>query len=339
MSAPACRGRVPTLSPVQGAAVAGGRVAAAVTPVPEARTVYAPAEPVDLLATVRVLRRGRFDPTFLRDADRPVVWRTVRSPEGAATLRLAQHSDGAVHAYAWGPGAEWAVDGVPELLGAGDDWSDLNVDAVPSLAEARRRNPGVRLTRCRQVFEMLLGAILEQKVATVDAHRSWAWLITRHGEAAPGPAPAGMRVCPPVDVWRRVPSWDWHRAGVDPKRSKAVMEAARVASGLERTLQLGRGGAEVARRLRTVPGVGIWTAAETTQRAHGDADAPSIGDLHLSGLVGRALVGRPVDDEQMIQLLEPWRGHRQRVVRLIYSSGVSAPRRGPRLTPQDHRFH
>jgi len=321
------------LSPVRGTTVLEAAPARAV------QTVYAPADPVDLVATVRVLRRGRTDPTFRREPDRPVVWRTVRTPAGGATLRLAQHADGSVHANAWGDGAEWAIDGVPELLGHGDHWDDLDLTAAPRLAEALRRAPGLRLTRCRQVFEMLLGAILEQKIATVDAHRSWARLILQHGTAAPGPAPTGMRVCPPAAVWRLVPSWDWHRAGVDPKRSRAVMEATRVAAGLERTLELGRGGAEVAERLRSVPGVGIWSAAETTQRAHGDADAPSIGDLHLSGLVGRALAGAPVDDAGMIELLEPWRGHRQRVVRLIFASGVSAPRRGPRLTPQDHRFH
>ena len=306
---------------------------------PAVRTVYAPAEPVDLVATVRVVRRGAGDATFRREIDRPVVWRTVRTPDGGATLRLAQHTDGTVHAYAWGDGADWAIDGVPELLGDGDDWSALDVSAVPLLAETRRRHPGLRLTRCRQVVEMLVAAILEQKVATVDAHRAWAWLIRRHGERAPGPAPEGMRVPPPVETWRRIPSWDWHRAGVDPKRSAAVMAATAVGPGLERTLALGRGGAEVAKRLRSVPGVGIWTSAETTQRSHGDPDAPSFGDLHLPGIVGTALIGEKVDDAGMLELLEPWRGDRQRVMRLIVASGASVPRRAQRLAPQDHRFH
>jgi 3-methyladenine DNA glycosylase/8-oxoguanine DNA glycosylase len=301
--------------------------------------VYAPAEPVELLATVRVLRRGGGDPTFRRELDRPVVWRTVRTPDGPATLRLAQHTDGTVHAYAWGEGAAWAIEGVPELLGHGDDWGGLDVAAVPLLAETLRRHPGLRLTRCRQVFEMLVAAILEQKVATIDAHRSWAWLVRRHGTPAPGPAPQGMRVAPDVDGWRRIPSWDWHRAGVDPKRSAAVMQASRVASGLERTLALGRGGGEIAQRLRSVPGVGIWTAAETSQRSHGDPDAPSVGDLHLPGIVGTALIGRKVDDDGMLELLEPWRGSRQRVMRLITASGVAVPRRAQRLAPQDHRWH
>jgi 3-methyladenine DNA glycosylase/8-oxoguanine DNA glycosylase len=306
--------------------------------VSDAATVYRPAETVDLPSTVGPLRRGATDPTFRREPS-GVIWRTTATPLGPATLRLAQHADGAVHALAWGPGAEWVVDGVPELLGDGDDWSELDVRGVPLLEEARRRNEGLRLTRCRQVVEMMVAAILEQKITTVEAHRSWAWLVRKHGEPAPGPAPDGMRAAPTADGWRRIPSWDWHRAGVDPKRSKAAVEAARVAGGLERTLALGRGGAEVSKRLRTVPGVGVWTAAETSQRSHGDPDAPSIGDLHLSTLVGHALIGRPVDDDGMLELLEPWRGSRQRVVRLIHRSGVRTPRRAPRITIQDHRFH
>ena len=304
----------------------------------DAATVYAPVEPVHLVATVAPLGRGRADPTF-RITDDGAVWRTVRTPLGPATMRLVQGPDGRVHVRAWGAGAEWLIEGVPKLLGAGDDWSELDVRHVPLLAEARHRHPGLRLTRCRQVFEMMAAAILEQKVTSVEARRSWAQLVTRHGCPAPGPAPAGMRVAPTAETWRRIPSWGWHRAGVDPKRSRAVVEAARVAAGLERTLVLGRGGAEVARRLRSVPGVGIWTAAETSQRAHGDPDAPSVGDYHLPALVGHALIGRPVDDDGMLELLEPWRGHRQRVMRLIGCSGVRKPRHGPRITIQDHRSH
>src|SRR4051794_17169307 len=305
--------------------------------VSDAATVYAPAEPVDLAATIAPLRRGPRDPTFRREPDTGAFWRTASTPPGPSTLRLTQRADGSVRAVAWGPGAEWAIDGVPELLGSGDDWSELDVRGVPLLHEARRRSEGLRLTRCRQVFEMLLAAILEQKITTIEAHRSWAWLITKYGETPPGPAPAGMRVAPPADVWRRIPSWDWHRAGVDPKRSRAAMEATRVASSLERTLALGRGGAEVAKRLRTVPGVGIWTAAETSQRSHGDPDAPSFGDLHIPSLVGLALVGRPVDDAGMLELLEPWRGARQRIVRLVMLAGVREPRTAPKAPIEDHR--
>ncbi len=197
---------------------------------------------------------------------------------------------------------------VPELCGAGDDWSDLDVGGNALLAECRRRAPGLRLLRTNAVFEALLPAILEQKVTGEEARRAWRWLIMKHGESAPGPAPDGMRVFPAPEVWRRIPSWDWHRAGVGPQRSGTAVRAASVAASLERTLALGRGGAVVASKLRSLPGIGVWTAAETTQRAHGDPDSPSVGDYHLPSIVGWALIGKPVDDDGMLELLSPWAG-------------------------------
>ncbi len=301
-----------------------------------ARTRYAPRVPVSLRATLGVLRRGSYDPTF--HIDDSAVWRTMRTPEGAATLRLSRNGD-AIDAIAWGSGADWAIAGVPELLGEGDDWDDLDVSANPFLADSLRRNPGLRLPRSRLVFEAMLAAVIEQKVTTLEARRAWRYLLLKFGEAAPGPAPAGMRVFPSAAVWRRVPSWEWHRAGVGPQRSDTVMRITSVAASLERTLDLGRGGPLVERALRSILGVGVWTAAETMQRAHGDPDSPSVGDYHLPALVGWALIGKPVDDDGMLELLAPWTGHRQRIMRLITASGFAKPRFGPRATIQDHRGH
>ena len=299
-------------------------------------TTYAPIEPVSLSQTLRPLSRGRFDPTLRVESSGH--WRTLRTPRGGATLHLARHQHG-VEAAAWGPGAEWAIEGVPELLGSGDDWSELDVTGSPFLAEAWRRNPGLRLLRTRQVFEMLLAAIFEQKVTGKEARNSWRLLILKYGEEAPGPAPSGMMVFPSAETWRTVPSWEWHRAAVGPERSVTAMRAAVVASSLERTLEHGRDGAAVAKKLRSIPGIGVWTAAETTQRAHGDADSPSIGDYHLPAVIGWALIGKPVDDDGMLELLAPWQGHRQRIMRLIEASGFAKPRFGPRMTVQDHRGH
>ena len=299
-------------------------------------TIYSPATPVSLSHTLRPLRRGHLDPTFRTDPTG--VWRTLRTPLGPATLHLERVPAG-IRATSWGAGAGWALEGVPELLGAGDTWDDCDVSGNAFLADSLRRNPGLRLLRTRQVFEMMLAAILEQKVTGKEARHSWRVLITKYGEPAPGPAPVGMHVFPSAETWRRVPSWEWHRAGVGPDRSATIMRAAVVAASLERTLAHGRGGAAIERALRSIPGVGVWTAAETTQRAHGDPDSPSVGDYHLPAVVGWALIGRPVDDDGMLELLSPWAGHRQRIMRLIESSGFAKPRFGPRMTVQDHRAH
>ena len=296
------------------------------------QTVYRPVLPVDVRRTLGPLVRGRGDLSHRTTSD-GAFWRTTCTPEGPATLRLTQVR-GEVHAQAWGPGAERVLAGVPDLCGARDALEGFE-PGHPLLADTHARHPGLRLPRTGGVFEQLVPAVLEQKVTGKEARSSYRWLLARYGEPAPGPAPEGMRVPPPADVWRRVPSWDWHRAGVDPKRIRTVLAAAPLAGRLEEATGMAREAALA--RLRAVPGVGEWTAAEVAQRALGDPDTVSVGDYHLSQFVGWALAGRPVDDAGMLELLEPWRGHRQRVVRLLEVGPVSKPRFGPRLTVQDHR--
>jgi 3-methyladenine DNA glycosylase/8-oxoguanine DNA glycosylase len=144
-----------------------------------------------------------------------------------------------------------------------------------------------------------------------------------------------MRVAPPPAVWRRIPSWEWHRARVGPQRSDTIMRIARVGESLERAA--GDAIPVVTRKLRGIPGIGVWTVAETLQRSHGDPDAVSVGDFHVCKRVGWALTGDRVDDDGMMELLEPWRGHRQRVVRLIEAAGIGYERHGPRMTIVDNR--
>ncbi|WP_368496432.1 DNA-3-methyladenine glycosylase [Herbiconiux sp. A18JL235] len=297
---------------------------------------YEPRRPVDLGATLGHHRRGAGDPCFAVEGGS--FWLTLRTVAGTATLRLSPTPSG-VRAEAWGDGAGEALHSVPELLGEGDDWSELDVSAHPLLSDSAHRNPGLRLSRTGRVLDALAPAVIEQRITSVEAFRAWRVLVARHGEEAPGPGPARLRVSPTAAAWKRIPSWEWHRAGVDPGRAATVIRAAGVAAGLERTAVASRGGTDVWRRLRSVVGVGEWTAAETAQRAHGDPDAVSFGDYHLASTVGWALCGEPVDDDALAELLEPWRGQRQRVVRLVLASGFRPPRRGPRMTIQDHRTY
>ncbi|NUO91816.1 MAG: DNA-3-methyladenine glycosylase 2 family protein, partial [Dermatophilaceae bacterium] len=94
--------------------------------------------------------------------------------------------------------------------------------------------------------------------------------------------------------------------------------------------------AEAHRRLRALPGVGVWTCAEVSQRALGDPDSVSFGDYHVAKDIGWALTGAPVDDDGLAELLEPYRGHRFRVQQLLGMAGQRRPRRGPRMAPRTH---
>ena len=309
--------------------------AAALALRPDAVTTWRPQLPVDVRRTLSPLRRGVGDPTH-RVTDDGAVWRTTLLPSGAATCRLTSLGLHEVRCEAWGPGAAEAVASLPDLLG-GRDLPEGFEPRHPLLVESAARHPGLRIPRTGRVVEALVPAVLEQKVTGKEARASFRELVRRHGTAAPGPAPQGMRVPPSAEAWRRIPSWEWHRAGVDPQRSRTICSAMRYAARLEQAVGMAR--EDAARRLSAVPGVGVWTVAEVAQRALGDADALSVGDYHLSAFVGWALTGRPVDDDGMVALLEPWRPHRYRVVRLLECSGFRKPRFGPRLTIQDHRVH
>jgi 3-methyladenine DNA glycosylase/8-oxoguanine DNA glycosylase len=280
--------------------------------------------PVNPGQTLAPHRRGPGDPC-LQIVD-GAIWRTSLQTTGPVTARITRTATDTVDCHAWGEGAQEFCDNLPALLGADDDATGFRPDH-PTVARAHRRVPHLRIGRTGRVLEALIPAVLEQRVQGIDSFRSWRLLVSKYGTPAPGPAPERMRVPPSADVWRHIPSWEFHRANVDPGRARTIVGCAARAGALER---------QVDRDTWTaLPGVGIWTAAETAQRALGDSDALSVGDYHLSTMIGWTLLGRPIDDDEMVDLLEPLRPHRYRVVRLLEVSGLAyLPRRGPRLPVQ-----
>jgi 3-methyladenine DNA glycosylase/8-oxoguanine DNA glycosylase len=250
----------------------------------------------------------------------------MRTPEGPATLLLTGHGT-TIEARAWGPGAAWAHEVAPELVGAADH-PELLRPVHPLLAELVRRLPGLRLTRTRRVMDALVPAILEQKVTSLEAQRSWRRIIRVWGSWAPGPG--RLRLPPSAMELVARPYHHFHPFGVEARRADLIRRVARHAEQLEGLA--GLDGDRARQRLRAMAGIGPWTAAEVTRVALGDPDAISLGDYHVPDVVAWALAGeRRADDARMLELLEPYRGQRARVVRLIEAAGMRAPPRGPHL--------
>jgi 3-methyladenine DNA glycosylase/8-oxoguanine DNA glycosylase len=283
--------------------------------------------PLDLRLTLLPLSRGPYDPTIRLAPDRAI--RASRTPDGPATIALAIHGD-QVDARAWGAGARWALEQLPDLIGLPDDPAAFQ-PVHPIVRELHRRLVGLRLGRTALVMESLVPAILEQKVTGFEASHARRQLIRRYGERAPGPF--DLWLLPPPETLAALPYYAFHPLGVERRRADTIRWAAAHAGRVEQIVDLPL--AEATARLRALPGIGPWTTAEVTLRALGDADAVSVGDFHIPSIVAWALAGeRKADDARMLELLEPYRGQRGRVIRLLEAGGIAPPRHGPRMSPR-----
>ena len=284
--------------------------------------------PLDLRRTLAIHHRGSGDPTMRMTAARVV--RSTRTPDGPATIALDLAGD-RVEAEAWGPGADRVLDAAPALIGLDDDRSGFEPRHHPLIAELDRRHRGIRLGRTGAVLEALVPAILEQKVTGTEAWRGLRGLVRNWGEPAPGPF--GLRLLPEPATIAAIPYHAFHPIGVERRRADLIRRVADRAIRFEEILRLPSDGAYA--KLTALAGIGPWTAAEVMLRAAGDPDAVSVGDFHLPNLVAFGLAGEiRGTDERMLELLEPWRGHRARVIRLLETSGLRPPAFGPRYAPR-----
>lgn len=252
-------------------------------------------------------------------------WWATRTPDGPATA-LLECGGARIEATAWGDGADWILDQIPALLGFDDHPEEL-VPAHPLLTDLHKRHRGLRIGRTDRVFESLVPTILGQKVATKEAHRHHRALTRRYSEPAPGPLDLMLPVEP--DVLAEVPYWQMHELGIERNRADLLRFVAKRTRRLEEITAMTRDAAYA--RLTAFPGIGPWTAALVMGSALGDADAVPVGDYHLPNTVAWALAGEPrADDRRMLELLEPYRGQRGRVVRLLKTGGIYAPKYGPK---------
>ena len=280
-------------------------------------------EPLDLRRTMLPLQRGTGDPTMLFGERE--VWRATRTPDGPATLHLTLEED-LLLAEAWGLGADDALESAPGWAGLLDD--DRGFRPHHRIVnELHRRLRGVRLTRTGRPTEALIPAVLEQKVTGLEARRAYRRLALAVGEPAPGPIE--LVVPPDPAAVASMASFRMHPFGVERRRAERLISLCARAREIDALAALPPSAAR--ERLESFPGIGQWTAAEVARLALGDADAVSIGDFHLPNVVAWALAREPrADDARMLELLEPYAGHRGRVQRLLEAGGIRGPKYGPR---------
>ena len=289
---------------------------------PDCSTVFRPAHDLNLKVTLMWVKTSQ--------RRNGVRWWATETPDGSASLAFRPVS-GEVIADAWGPGAEWAIGQLPALLGNDDDPSGFQPrDRVVRGLVSRLGVP--RLGATGRWYEAMATAAVYQRVVSADARTAVARVGRLYGADVPGGGP--LPLFPRPEVALQVPDHGFHRAGVDRARTRVIRVAAKHAQRLEALKE--QPAAEAREWLQRLPGVGPWTAARTTGAAAGDPDAVPVGDLHVPVLVTYALTGAADgDDDSMLEALEPYAGHRGRVVRLVKAAGVGPARHHPAPTRFD----
>ena len=263
---------------------------------------------------------GPYDPTAESTGD---LFRKAFFYRGApATLEFQRDPEGLlVTAYA--PDVEALLEETISGL-AQDDCYRSFATYDSGIWRLHRSQPGLRLLRMPWLYDMTCSAILQQRIRTVDAMRDWRHITQRWGVSAP----QGLRAFPAAEILARVAQFELQTLGIDAQRSRTLLRFAQESRFVP--LKFTMGFSELRRHLLRIPGIGPWTTESVLGYGAGDPDAAIPGDLHLPHLLCYALAGEiPGSDERMMELLEPFRGHRFRIIRLIYASRITVPRSAP----------
>lgn len=281
--------------------------------------------PYDLQGTVRSVKWSLFALTVRMSGSS--VERASRTPNGPAAARYTQVADDSVEVEAWGEGADWLLEQAPVFLGAYDDPESFRPDHR-LLRDLHKRRQGARFGGTHRMFETIVPVIVGQKVTGKGAANALKQIGWKFAEPAPGDV--GVRLPPTPEQMAALPYYDYHPLGIEKKRADIIRRVALMADRLERLID--RTPDQVEAALQEIRGIGPWTSAIVRAVALGDADAVPVGDFHLKHVVSWALAGEPRGtDERMLELLEPYRPHRGRVIRLLETGGIKEPAYGPRV--------
>jgi len=269
---------------------------------------------VDPRLTLGPLAMLRGDPTVRVGAHDAV--RATWTPDGPGSVALRWGDEhGRVTVVCHGDGAAWLRARADALVGARDDVSDFRPDGV--VGRLWSRFNGDRVGATGTVWHDLTWSIVQQRIRREDAAAQWRRLVTAFGDRMDG----GEGLFSPPDPKRlaRAAPWSLRAMGIDSRRATTLIEAARVASRIHVLADLVP--AEASRRLRSIPGVGPWTASCLSAFTWGDPDTVITGDSGIPLLIASTLAGdRRADDARMVELLEPYRPHRYRVLRLALAA-------------------
>lgn len=278
---------------------------------------------VDLRLTLAPFGMLPRDPTVRLTPGR--FCRATLTPEGPGAITVRwQASRPEAHMRSTGPGGNWLMQQAPALLGLTDDITGFAPSNEPlRTIWAQRR--GDRIGASGTIWHDLAFFIVQQRVARSSAAESWRRMV----EVLGSPIGEGEVIAPPEpSVIARLTYDQLHPFGIERRRGENLISAARFVSRLREPASLERDA--LLAKLGAVRGVGRWTLSCLSTFTFGAADAVIVGDAGIPSIVTWLLAREPRgSDARMLELLEPYRPHRYRVIRLAFASGVKPPRRAP----------
>ncbi|WP_444948865.1 DNA-3-methyladenine glycosylase 2 family protein [Micromonospora ureilytica] len=229
----------------------------------------------------------------------------------AATLRLADLRDLAP-----------AVARCRRLLDLDADPAaiDATLAADPALAPAVAAEPGIRVPRSVDAFELAVRAIIGQQVSVRSAKTTLTRLLLTHRvdhevdevdedqipgqphDQQGGPERGGLRGFLSAEELLSVPDSGF---GMPLGRREALRGLARGVADGSVDLAAGVDRGEAVRRLLALPGIGPWTANYLAMRAFGDPDVLLSSDLAVRR--GAAALGLPDTQKSLDRYAERWR--------------------------------
>lgn len=254
------------------------------------------------------------------------------TPDGPTTVQATRHEQ-TLTIQCFGNGRHWVQPRLAALFGLLDQPQEFRPNGI--VESLIRELPGVHLPTLPVLFHRLVQIVLQQLVSWNDALSGWCQMTRRFGSDAPGPS--SLRLAPSAKLIKQLGYYDIVQCGVLPRQARLILRLAHEAKRIERLAE--ENPESLSKYLLTIPGVGDWTVQYLLGASCGVADAVMTGDYGLPHTVAWFLSGEErSNDEEMLQLLEPYRGHRFRVINLLWQSGITAPRRGPKMRTNRWRF-
>lgn len=284
----------------------------------------------DLRRTMWLSGLGYGDPARRYEGQQVLLG--FHTPDGSVSIS-AKKEDRELAVQCWGEGAEWIAPKLPKLFGLHDDPTVFQPEG--EVGKLLRDVPGVHLPTLPLQFERLVQIVLQQLVSWTDACSGWRLMVERFGVAAPGPT--DLRMGPSPKQLRKLGYSDLVACGIMPKQARLILQLAKESKRIERLAASDR--ERLVTYLNSIRGVGEWTIQYLLGTGLGDPDAVMVGDYGLPNTVSWFFAQKPrSNDEEMLELLEPYRGNRFRVLNMLLQAGIQAPRFGPKMRTNRWRF-